>query len=70
MEKEPKKIEFELEGEESDSTEEEEPHTPVFSRSSQERRKPQRYSPPDLQSDFSLSITNDDPRNVKEDVDS
>ena len=48
MEKEPEKIEFELEGEESDSMEEfeleeEEPHTLVFRRSSQERRKPERY---------------------------
>ena len=44
MEKEPEKIEFELEGEESDSTEEveseEEPRKSVFRRSSQERRKP------------------------------
>ena len=41
MEKEPDKKEFKLEGEESDSieeveSEEEEPHTPVLRRSSQE----------------------------------
>ena len=51
MEKELEKLEFKLEGEESESTEEveskeEEPHTPVSRRSSQERMKPKRYSPP------------------------
>ena len=62
MEKElQEKIEFKLEGEESDSreeveSEEEEPHTPVLRRSSQERRKPERYSPPDFRSHFSMSI--------------
>ena len=75
MEKEPEKIEFKLEGEESnsreeDELEEEEPHTPVLRRSSWERRKPQRYSPPDFHTHFSLSITDDDIRNVKEIVDS
>ena len=75
MEKEPEKIEFKLEGEESDSIEEveyeeEEPHTPVLRRSSREIRKPERYSPPDFRSHFALSITDDDPRNVKEVVDS
>ena len=70
MEKEPYKIEFKLEGEESDSIEEEEPHTRVLRRSSQEIRQPERYSPPDFRSYFSMSITDDDPRNVKEVVDS
>ena len=69
MEKELEKIEFELEGEESDLTEEE-PHTPVSRRSSQERRKPERYSTPDFCSHFSLFVTDDDPRNVKEVFDS
>ena len=70
MKKEPNKIEFELEGEEFDSIEEEEPHTPVLRRSSREIRKPERYSPPDFHSHFSMSITDDDPRNVKEYVNS
>ena len=75
MEKVPEKIEFKLEGEESDSieeveSEEEEPHTLVLRRSSQEIRKPERYSPPDFHSHFAMSITNDDPRNVKEAVNS
>ena len=75
MEKEPENIEFELEGEESDSreeaeSEEQEPHTPVLRRSSREIRKPQRYSSPNFFSHFSLSITGDDPRNVKESIDS
>ena len=66
MEKELEKIEFDLEGEEFDSTEEaeskeEEPHTPVLRRSSRETRKPQRYSSPYFHSNFSLSITDDDP---------
>ena len=75
MEKELEKIEFELEGEEFDSTEEveseeEEPHTLVLRRSSRERRKPERYSPLDFHSRFVFSITDDNPRNVKEVVDS
>ena len=49
MEKELDKIEFKLEGEESDSieeaeSEEEEPHTPVLRRSYREIRQPERYS--------------------------
>ena len=75
MEKEPDKIEFELEDEEYDSIkevklEEEETHIPILRRSSQERRKLERYSSHDFQYYFSLSITNDDPRNMKEFVDS
>jgi hypothetical protein len=31
-----------------------------------ERRKPERYSPPDFHSNFSLSITDDDPRTFRE----
>ena len=69
MEKELEKIEFELEGEESDSIEEE-PHTPVSRRSSQERRKPEGYSPPHFLSYFSFSMIDYDPRNMKEFVDS
>ena len=70
MENQPDKIEFELEGEESDSTEEEEPHTPVLRRSSREIRQLERYCPPDFHSHFAMSITNDDPRNVKDAVNS
>jgi len=35
----------------------------------QERRQPKRYSPSTLCSNFSLSITDDDPRTVKEAID-
>jgi hypothetical protein len=68
---EPEKIEFELddakyESNEEDEAEEEEPHTPILRRSVRERRKPERYSPPDFHSNFSLSITDDDPRTVRE----
>eukprot|EP00253_Pinus_taeda_P021163 PITA_21163 len=69
------KIEFELEEEESDSTtdeesKDEEPQTPGVRRSVRERRKPKRYSPYYFFSNFALSITDDDPRTVKEAVDS
>jgi hypothetical protein len=72
---EPKKIEFDLKDDESNSIEEheskeEDPHTPVLRRSIQERRLPERYSPYDFSSNFSLSITDDDPRTVREAVDS
>jgi hypothetical protein len=33
-----------------------------------DRRQPERYSPPDFRSNFSLSITDDDPRTVREAV--
>ena len=39
-------------------------------RSVQERRKPERYSPSEFCSNFALSITDSDPRTVKEAVDS
>eukprot|EP00253_Pinus_taeda_P019884 PITA_19884 len=73
--KEPMKIEFELKEEESDSeaeeeSEDEEPQTPAVRRSVQERRKPERYIPFAFCSNFALSITDDDPRTVKEAVDS
>jgi hypothetical protein len=72
---EPEKIEFDLKDDEADSTEEheseeEDPHTPVLRRSDRERRLPERYSPPDFRSNFALSITDDDPRTVREVVDS
>ena len=69
------KIEFDLKDDEADSTEEheseeEDPHTPVLRRSDRERRLPERYSPPDFRSNFALSITDDDPRTIREEVDS
>jgi hypothetical protein len=57
----------EEEAEEAEA-EEEEPHTPVLRRSMRDRRQPERYSPPDFCSNFSLSITDDDPRTVREAV--
>eukprot|EP00253_Pinus_taeda_P024593 PITA_24593 len=72
---EPEKIEFELKEEESDSRVEEEskyeePQTPVVRILVQERRQPQRYSTSSFCSNFSFSITNDDPITMKEAVDS
>eukprot|EP00253_Pinus_taeda_P035838 PITA_35838 len=71
---EPEKIEFELKEEESDfvveeESEDEEPQTPAVRRSIRERRQPERYSPSDFCSNFSLYVTNDDPKTVKEAVD-
>ena len=71
--KEHEKIEFELKEDESDSTteedsEEEVPQTPVVRRSVRERRQPERYSPYTFCSNFALTITDDDPRNVREAV--
>eukprot|EP00253_Pinus_taeda_P023030 PITA_23030 len=73
--KEPEKIDFELKEEESESTieeesEDEEPQTLGVRRSVRERRLPERYSPSDFCSKLSLSFTDDDPRTVKEAVDS
>ena len=48
----------------------EEPQTPGVRRSVRERRQPERYSPSAFCSNFSLSITDDDPRTMKEAVDS
>jgi hypothetical protein len=72
---EPEKIEFDLKDDEVDfiekhESEEEGPHTPVLRRSDRERRLPKRYSPYDFHSNFALYITDDDPRTVKEAVDS
>ena len=73
--KEPEKIEFELKEEESESiakeeSEDEEPQTPAVRRSVQERRQLEWYSTSTFCSNFSLSIIDDDPRTVKEVVDS
>jgi hypothetical protein len=71
---EPEKIELDLDDVKSKSSKEEEaeeePHTPVLRRSVRDRRKPERYSPPNFCSNFSLSITDDDPRTVREVVNS
>jgi hypothetical protein len=77
---EPEKIELDLDDSKSESSEEEEaeeeeeeeeePHTPVLRRSVRDKRQPERYSPPDFLSNFSLSITDDDPKAVKEAVNS
>ena len=72
--KESVKIEFELKEEESDSVaeeelEDEEPQTPAVRRSVRERRQPERYSPSAFCSNFALSVTDDDPRTMKEAVD-
>ena len=73
--KEPEKIDFELKEDESDSTtkedsEEEEPQTLALRRSVRERRQPERYSPSTFCSGFALTITDDEPRTVREVVDS
>jgi len=72
-EKESKKIEIELAGEESDSIEghesKEEPHSPVLRRSVRERRRLERYTPPIFHFSFSLYITNDDLSIVRDEVD-
>ena len=73
--KEPENIDFELKEDQLDSTieedsEEEEPQTPAVRRSARERRQAERYSPSAFCSNFSLTITDDDPRTVREAVDS
>jgi len=73
--KELEKIEFELKEEDSNSTAEkeskdEEPQTLGVRRSVRERRQLERYSPSAFYSNFALSITDDDPRTMKEEVDS
>ena len=74
------KVQFELQDEDSASkyesteedevAEEEEPQNPVLRRSARERRQPERYSPYDFHSAFTLSVTDDDPRTVIEALDS
>jgi hypothetical protein len=70
MQDEPEKTKLELDDAKSESSEEEEeePHTPVLRRSVRDKRKPETYSPPDFHSNFALSITDDDPRIVREAV--
>jgi hypothetical protein len=73
-EEELEKIEFELKDNESNSIEEheskeEDPHTLILKRLMREIRKPKRYTPLDFRSKISLSITDYDPRIVREAVD-
>jgi hypothetical protein len=49
---------------------EEECHTLVLRRLVRKRRKPKKYSPPNFHSNFTLSITDDDPRTFREAVNS
>ena len=58
------------EEEEAEEEEEEETHTPVLRRSVRDKRQPERYSPPDFRYNFALSIIDDDPRTVREVVNS
>eukprot|EP00253_Pinus_taeda_P006021 PITA_06021 len=51
-------------------SEDEEPQTPDVRRLVREKRKPGRYSPSTFCSNFALSIIDDDPRTVREAVDS
>jgi hypothetical protein len=72
---EPEKIEFEPKDDESDSTEEQESeeedhHTPLLRRSMRQKSLPEKYTPPNFHSNFSLSITGNDPRTVREAVNS
>jgi hypothetical protein len=55
---------------EEDEVEEQEPHTPILKRLMRERRQIERYIPPDFYSNFALSIIDDDPRIVREAVNS
>jgi hypothetical protein len=77
MQDEPEKIELDLDDAKSESSEEEEekeeedePHTPVLRRAVRDKRQTKRYNPPDFRSKFSLSITDDDPRTIREAVNS
>jgi hypothetical protein len=77
MQDEPEKTELDLDvakyessEEEEEEEEEEEPHTPVLRRSVRDKRQTERYNPPDFCSKFSLSITDDDPKTVREEVNS
>jgi hypothetical protein len=74
---EPEKIELDLDDAKSESSEEEEekeeeeePHTPVLRRAVRDKSQTKRYNPPDFRSKFSLSITDDDPRTIREAVNS
>ena len=77
MQDEPEKIELDLDDAKSESSEEEEeeeeeeePHSPVLRRSVRDKRQTERSNPLDFRSNFSLSITHDDPRTDREAVNS
>jgi hypothetical protein len=59
-----------FESSEEDEEKEEEPHTLILRRSVREIRQPKSYIPPNFHSNFALSITDDDPRAVREAVNS
>jgi hypothetical protein len=68
-------IEFDLKDDELDSkkeheSKEDDPHTPILRRLVREIKLLERYTPYDFRSNFSLSIIDDDPRTVRETVDS
>jgi hypothetical protein len=72
---EPKKMEFELKDDESDSTEEKNKNKKIIILQYlrglvQETRKLERYTPPDFHSNFDLYIIEDNLRTHKEVVDS
>jgi hypothetical protein len=67
---EPEKIEFDPKDDELDSTEEQDHHTPFLRISVREKSLLERYNPSYFYSNFSLSITDDDPRDVRKAVDS
>jgi hypothetical protein len=77
MQDEPVKTELDLDDakyesseEEEEEEEEEEPHTPLLRRAVRDQKKIKTYNPPYFRSKFSLSITDDDPRTVREAVNS
>ena len=59
----------ELDSTKEHESKEKDPHTPVLRRLVRERRLPKRYTPSDFHSNFYLSIIDDDPRFVREEVD-
>jgi hypothetical protein len=75
---EPEKIELDLDDAKSESSEEEEekeeeeeePHTPVLRRAVRDKSQTKGYNPPDFRSKFSLSVTDDDPKTIREAVNS
>jgi hypothetical protein len=56
--------------EEEEKEEEEEPHTPVLRREVRDKSQTKRYNPPDFRSKFSLSITDNDLKTIREAVNS
>jgi hypothetical protein len=59
-----------FESTEEDESKEEEPHSLVLRKSMREIRKLERYIPPNFHANFSLSIVDDDPKTIREAVNS